>query len=33
MSKHIIAVHIIAIVSVTINFVVYNIWLFSGACK
>ena len=28
-----IIVHIIAIVSVTINFVVYNIWLFSEVCK
>ena len=28
-----ITVHIIAIISVTINFVVYNIWLFSGVCK
>ena len=28
-----ITVHIIAIISVTINFVVYNIWLFGGVCK
>jgi len=28
-----ITVHIIAIISVIINFVVYNIWLFSGVCK
>jgi uncharacterized membrane protein len=32
-TRDIIAVHIIAIVSVTINFVVYNIWLFGGVCK
>lgn len=28
-----IAVHIIAIVSVAINLVVYNIWLFGGVCR
>jgi len=28
-----ITVLIIAIVSVTINFVVFNIWLFSGVCR
>ena len=28
-----ITVHSIAIISVIINFVVYNIWLFSGVCK
>ena len=32
-TRDIIAVHIIAIVSVTINFVVYNIWLVGGVCK
>jgi hypothetical protein len=28
-----ITIHIIAIVSVIINFVVFNIWLFSGVCR
>ena len=28
-----IAVYIIAIVSVAINCVIYNIWLFGGVCK
>lgn len=28
-----IAVYIIAIVSVAINAVVYNVWLFGGVCK
>jgi hypothetical protein len=28
-----IAVYIIAMVSVAINFVGYNIWLFGGVCK
>ena len=28
-----IAVYIIAIVSVAINAVVYNIWLFGGVCR
>jgi hypothetical protein len=28
-----IAILIIAIVSVIINFVVFNIWLFSGVCR
>ena len=28
-----IAVHVIALISVVINMVVFNIWLFSGVCK
>jgi hypothetical protein len=28
-----ITVHIIAMVSVTINFVVFNIWIFDGVCR
>ena len=30
---NIITVHIIAIVSVVINLVVFNIWLFDGVCR
>ena len=28
-----IVVHVIAIVSVAINLIVYNIWLFGGVCR
>jgi hypothetical protein len=28
-----IIVHIIAIVSVIVNIVVFNVWLFNGVCK